>query len=38
MALIAELLANQVGYDWRNPAQLCMAEGVRWTCRKELTV
>ena len=38
MALIAELLTNQVGYDWRNAAQLCMAEGVLYTRRKKLTI
>jgi hypothetical protein len=28
MALVAELRAYQVGYDRRNPAELCMAEGI----------
>ena len=28
MALVTELRSDQVGYDRRYPAQLCMAEGV----------
>ena len=38
MALIAELLTDQAGYDWRNSAQLGMAKGVLYTGRKKLTV
>src|SRR6476646_7036736 len=39
VALAAELRGNQVGNEWRNPAELCMAEGIfRGRRREELTV
>ena len=31
MAFVPELRADQVGDQWRDPAQLCMAEGVSST-------